>query len=334
MPRRSAFTLIELLVVIAIIAILVALLLPAVQQAREAARRSACKNNLKQIGLALHNYHDTHSCFPYGSSHQGRNCGAWSGQARPILNHKGWLMLLPMLEQGPLYDQFNPQAAASNFADVPQAPNSDLVLMGNALDQNGFVVSQELNIFRCPSYAYTATINGTSAAPGQHYGVATTGSFRGAYTNYAFSSSAVATTSWCTNWAAESGQTRHLFGLDSCARMRDITDGTSNTVAVVECVRQIRVGGGWPQTWGYTKWFDYGGSRLDDGNLNRWGHVTAGGPVIRGVQWSPWSAASMHQGGLQVTMADGSVRFVSENTNVATLSAISRIADGAIIGEF
>ena len=87
--RKDGFTLIELLVVIAIIAILIALLLPAVQQAREAARRSTCKNNVKQIGLALHNYHDTHRVFPYGTSHQGRSCSAFAGTARPILNHKG-----------------------------------------------------------------------------------------------------------------------------------------------------------------------------------------------------------------------------------------------------
>jgi prepilin-type N-terminal cleavage/methylation domain-containing protein len=103
---RSAFTLIELLVVIAIIAILIALLLPAVQQAREAARRSTCKNNLKQIGLGLHNYHSVHNIFPQGKVVRGSGgvlaypgCPGW-------INGSGFswrVMLLPMMDQAPLY---------------------------------------------------------------------------------------------------------------------------------------------------------------------------------------------------------------------------------------
>ena len=97
------FTLIELLVVIAIIAILVALLLPAVQQAREAARRSSCKNNLKQLGLALHNYHDVHRVFPPAQL-RGRN----SSTGIEYGNAASWgAMLLPFIEQAPLYDQMN-----------------------------------------------------------------------------------------------------------------------------------------------------------------------------------------------------------------------------------
>ena len=90
---RRGFTLIELLVVIAIIAILVALLLPAVQQAREAARRASCKNNLKQIGIALHNYHDVHRSFPFGGRSPTRNAGT------------SWRFgLLPFLEQNAIFD--------------------------------------------------------------------------------------------------------------------------------------------------------------------------------------------------------------------------------------
>ena len=106
---RRGFTLIELLVVIAIIAILIALLLPAVQQAREAARRTQCKNNLKQIGLALHNYHDTHNQFPASCVNPGSylaNAGGFV-PAGMIRNHTGYLFLLPMLEQSNLYNQIN-----------------------------------------------------------------------------------------------------------------------------------------------------------------------------------------------------------------------------------
>ncbi len=91
--RRRGFTLIELLVVIAIIAILIALLLPAVQQAREAARRSTCKNQLKQLGLAIHNYHDTYKMVPFGSSINGG----------PGPRHSGYMGMLPYIDQAPLY---------------------------------------------------------------------------------------------------------------------------------------------------------------------------------------------------------------------------------------
>ena len=108
--RRSAFTLIELLVVIAIIAVLIALLLPAVQQAREAARRSQCKNNLKQYGLALHNYHDNYGCFPIGSEANWSNGAFLSWQSR----------ILPYVDQSPIYNQINfstPGVIGINLSD-------------------------------------------------------------------------------------------------------------------------------------------------------------------------------------------------------------------------
>src|SRR3569832_1085053 len=100
--RRPGFTLIELLVVIAIIAVLIALLLPAVQQAREAARRSQCKNNLKQFGLALHNYHDNYKMFCPAYMNPGSSaCPGGVGNTR---NATGYLYLLPYLDQAPLYN--------------------------------------------------------------------------------------------------------------------------------------------------------------------------------------------------------------------------------------
>ncbi|WP_339749897.1 DUF1559 domain-containing protein [uncultured Rubinisphaera sp.] len=120
--KRIGFTLIELLVVIAIIAILVALLLPAVQQAREAARRSSCKNNLKQIGLAMHNYHDTHSCFPPGYVDQMGESDEGDALTE---NQWGWgSQILPFLEQGAVFD----------VLDVGDNKLSDCATSGSAVN--------------------------------------------------------------------------------------------------------------------------------------------------------------------------------------------------------
>src|SRR5215813_2046814 len=110
--RRSGFTLIELLVVIAIIAVLIGLLLPAVQQAREAARRSQCKNNLKQMGLAMHNYHDVYQCFPPGYlGYPAGNGGSCATINNTTQRGQGWgwgAFLLPYLDQGNLYNLLSP----------------------------------------------------------------------------------------------------------------------------------------------------------------------------------------------------------------------------------
>ena len=130
---RRGFTLIELLVVIAIIAILIALLLPAVQQAREAARRTQCKNNLKQLGLALHNYHDTHGTFPFG----------W--MAGNDLNVSCWgIMLLPYLDQGNLYNNWNSSVPAFNEAVALFQP-------ATAVQGNLNVIATPLAMYKCPS---------------------------------------------------------------------------------------------------------------------------------------------------------------------------------------
>ena len=123
--RRQGFTLIELLVVIAIIAILVALLLPAVQQAREAARRTQCKNNLKQWGLALHNYHDVHSIFPAALLHSGRyNSASFYDPAgtNRVMNTPGWVLLLPFVDQAAAYDQYSADEASSLLDQAEQRP--------------------------------------------------------------------------------------------------------------------------------------------------------------------------------------------------------------------
>ena len=170
MLRRRAFTLIELLVVIAIIAVLIALLLPAVQQAREAARRSQCKNNIKQIGLALHNYHDTFSVFPYAEM---MGSGQAAGVVANIRNQNGLVQLLPYLDQAPLYNTFNFSAP---FGKYQVAGTASTVVVPAA---NLAASTTKLAVFTCPSDSGIATLDDDST----YYGCSTgaTKSYKSSY---------------------------------------------------------------------------------------------------------------------------------------------------------
>jgi len=209
--KRRGFTLIELLVVIAIIAILIALLLPAVQQAREAARRSQCKNNLKQIGLALHNYHDVFSTFPPG----------WIGVENGLPSPEGesgfaWgTMILPYLDQAPLYNQFNYTLAMDlapnrgvldNYLDVFSCPSDPKPNTFTIQDRNSTDV--ELAVSNYVGVFGTTEIHDCENAPG-------------------------------TAPVTSSGQcvSDGVFFHNSRIKMRDIIDGTSSTLMVGELQR-------------------------------------------------------------------------------------------------
>lgn len=316
---RHGFTLIELLVVIAIIAILIALLLPAVQQAREAARRTQCRNNLKQLGLALHNYHDTHRVFPPSGIYRfAGNSPMLQGGPTPggPLNFSWITMLLPYLDQAPLYN-------AINFS----AP-----LWGQTI--NGQQISSLLlPALLCPS--------------DDGYGAGNVHNI--AWTNYAGSEG--------YDWHTRPGHRLNgIFQIATRISIKDITDGTSNTVAIGEVTaRGYQSGPIRTANTGTKRQGNNGVFRASliaphsNGDINM-GPVLdpqgtpRGGNPANALWWrsSPFAfhpiyiaawglngewpgPSSPHVGGGFFLMADGAVRFITANIDMANWPDVSTI---------
>jgi prepilin-type N-terminal cleavage/methylation domain-containing protein/prepilin-type processing-associated H-X9-DG protein len=329
--RKSGFTLIELLVVIAIIAILIGLLLPAVQKVREAAARAKCSNNLKQIGLALHNHHDIRGTFPPGGMQTGDN-------GTPC--YTNWAIeILPFVEQDAIYKLYNQTLLNTDTANY------------NA------IAMKRVSTYECPS----DTLVGLSEAPAS--GPDTTrpwmhGSYR------AVSGVIVTTVSWgCwdtfepAKWpagqvfsaqskgvlhgtsasyngvpAATGGTSPGVQVMGGPERLTAITDGTSNTLLVGEntfkdVTRRATF-------WGYT-YASYNQSSISDNSCtltndyNKCAAVNADG---YGDQMCKRSFGSNHTNGLNFVMADGSVRFVSYSVSIPALRAAATMQGGETLG--
>nr|WP_228030294.1 DUF1559 domain-containing protein [Gimesia benthica] len=301
--RKRGFTLIELLVVIAIIAILIALLLPAVQQAREAARRSQCKNNLKQIGLALHNYHDNFRTFPPGDVRRTYGSGVQSWTTSQL----GWIpRILPFLDQAPLYNKINWEMEHG----VSAAPNNSLR-------------REKLPVVRCPS--------DSSRQPSSTYGP----------TNYMA----------CRGTGASSTSNRYgsVFAQNSNMRIRDLEDGTSNTMMVSETFASARLcseqpsGGVCPTactsyTGGAQQGFSWMWAQVYESHY----YGTVYGPNSSTPDCGGGSsttaallaARSKHTGGVHVLMADGAVRFGSDSIDNQLWRDLGHPQDGNVLGEW
>ena len=326
---RRGFTLIELLVVIAIIAVLIALLLPAVQQAREAARRSQCKNNLKQLGLALHNYHDTFSVFPASGYAVGPGAtDSMTGGSTPAIakqsNTSGFVMLLPQLEQGPMYNAWSFNDAASWAYNG--ATHSASTVLGNP-DVNAPISIKPMQVLTCPSDNGSAFYTGKN----QYYSISanTAGGYR---TNYEFSVSYGIYNDPHYWQCVLSPYTRPLFGFDTASSIRDVSDGTSNTAAMIEQTREKYNGslGGWS----YRGWVNIGVD-LAWVKINSWDYAPGSGSNLQVGRLGQWaSAGSLHTGGCHVLLTDGAVRFLSENIDTNTRVRLSTIGDGQVVGEF
>ncbi len=337
--KRDGFTLVELLVVIAIIGILIALLLPAVQAAREAARRSQCTNNLKQVGLSMHNYHDVHKCFPAAVYRNGQN-DFWRG-------YSAFVQVLPFIEQQAVYDTL--KADSRNF-----------YLHWNHGDTQNIRASA-IAAYKCPSDSAFPSAGGNSWAngPGCNYGVST-GS----------------TIEW-NHWKRQNGMFRCKDDGNSQAevKMADIRDGTSNTMLASEHLTgddndgqlmngnssETRIGSAFPG----------GESNADatQAQLDTWGLACQGVTTHNsenGCQWvapeptqttlnvvappnwkypncqtsgsgfaadrdGAYVPRSRHPGGVNVAVGDGSTRFISETIDLDTWHWFGNRDDGNAI---
>ena len=269
---HRAFTLIELLVVIAIIAVLIALLLPAVQQAREAARRTQCRNNLHQLGLALHNYHDAHGCFP-------------PGMIVPGLEHTWAAQLLPMLDETAVYNAYNFDVKWAD-ADNRTATSRIIAQMLCPTDADGARVTNVPDFYGQGADALFATANYV-------------GSFG-------------------DNEAFAPGMQTGQFGQNSCVSLRDIQDGSSNTLALGENLPAVLPSLGWARG---------DGSVLATtvGPMNAFGRGAGAVPTFR--------FNSRHAGGALFALADGSVRWLGENIDLTVFRALSTIDGGELVDE-
>jgi prepilin-type N-terminal cleavage/methylation domain-containing protein/prepilin-type processing-associated H-X9-DG protein len=341
---RLGFTLIELLVVVAIIGILMALLLPAVQKVREASNRAKCANNLRQIGLALHNYHDPNGAFPTAYKQlpaDDPTAPRGTGKYGPSV----FVLILPYLEQDNVYRQIDTTRAALSTANMPPANPA---------------YSTPLPVFLCPSSPF--------ASPTADYSEELARSFGNFDINIYYPPGLIFGR---TDYAPDAGMSADIVGIDiksdasiiaqppsAPVRITDITDGSSNTLMVVEDagrpawysskglvtsgppIGTYEAGPNGPCPQGGGAWADPLNYIATNGSDPGGSGIAAGGGFL-GIPEAPWSCAlncsndseifAFHPGGTNVVMGDGSVRFVKAGLSMTQTAAVLSRAGGEVI---
>jgi type II secretory pathway pseudopilin PulG len=318
-----------LLVVIAIIGVLVALLLPAVQQAREAARRTECRNKLKQLGLAMQNYHSSCGVFPPGTVNgAGDNVNGENGSGAQGIGGPWICFLLPYVDQAPLY---------SNFALIANTEAEVVDWFGNSKFNATQIGNTHLPIMDCPSHP----VSNELMSDGTNMEDLARGNYAACYGNSGYT---IAITS--------APATGGVFGTNSKISVTDVTDGTSNTIALSELRYRLPNSSG-PSyqdmrgTWGYGAMggdiFSTQTGPMSSSNDQVWGcrsylpefmpcASTSNGTTGMATAWA--AARSYHTGGVHGCMADGSVRFFSQNMSLTIWQALGSRGGAELVGDF
>jgi prepilin-type N-terminal cleavage/methylation domain-containing protein/prepilin-type processing-associated H-X9-DG protein len=365
---NRAFTLVELLVVIAIIGILIALLLPAVQAAREAARRAQCSNNLKQLGLGAHNYHTANKVFPPGYNYKLANV---SDQTNARNGCFGWSSyILPFIEEKTLYESLttvpttftggtDPKQLAYDWTtlNAQTTPTAPVDLARR--DANAAGIYQDTKLVSPPAFQCPSDSMGPTNAIENNFGSevdpapAPWGKDIAGKSNYvgvAGNSGATRQTTsgtpywnWDTKAAPSPGDTKGVFYVNSKTRIKDIVDGTTKTLMIAErdgsyvnnVIKPLGTRGRKAACWaGPVEAYYQDEFLVNVGDLTDVGGAYLINASISGTKQTAYSVGSLHTGGANVAMADGSVRFIPESIDTATWKALGGIEDGKALKDY